>query len=318
MKYVILLLLIINIQTHAKEWRINWQHSKIGFQIGYMGLSTVDGSFNTYDGAFEYNQETNSLENIEVVIKTKSIDTDNNKRDQHLIKEDFFHTTKYPQITFKSTKVIYKDSKPVKVEGLLTIKKIKKSVILDLLIKGIVNDPWDNEKKSLFLSASTSIKRSDFNITWNKAMDNGNLILSDKVQINLEIEAFESGVRPAFSRFYLPINKIKKSVQNEVLIKQAPSTSKKDLKKKVVTSNIVKETNTTKGMVYTIIFGFILFLLMIVGAIKLQLWMTKTLENLKVNDSLTFIIPNLIIIIVLTILAIGFAPYMGYGTHPWQ
>ena len=320
MKIFILLFTLISIPTIAKEWRLNWQHSRIGFNIGYMGLSTVDGTFNTYDGAFNYDKNTNELNKVEVVIQTKSIDTDNNKRDQHLKKGEFFNVTKFPQIIFTSTKTIYENDLPVKLEGLLTIKGIVRPVTLDMKIKGVVNDPWDKEKKSLFLEASTNIDRSDFGIIWNKDIDDGKLILSDKVNINLEIEAFEIGVRPAFSRFYLPTHEIKKSIKEEVI--QHPSKTSTENKfiekKKIVTSSIVKETNSTKGMIYTIVFGFIIFILMIGGAIKFQLWFSKFLEKLNFSDTLTFVIPNLIIIIVLTIIAIFSAPYMGYGTHPWQ
>lgn len=282
-----------------------------------MGLSNVEGTFNTYDGGFQYEEKTNKLSKIEVVIKTKSIDTDNNKRDQHLRKGDFFNVTRFPQINFKSTKVVYERNRPVKAIGTLTIRDITKVVTLDLKIKGIVKDPWDKEKKSLFLAAKTTLKRSDYGITWNKVIDNGEFILSDDVFIDLEIEAFQAGVRPAFSRFYLPTTDIKKSVKEEIV--QVDKTTKKIAPtKRVVTSSIVKETNSTKGMFYTLFFGFFLFLVMIVGAIQLQLWMTKKLEKLKFNDTLTFVIPTFIIIVILTTVAIGFAPYMGYGTHPWQ
>jgi polyisoprenoid-binding protein YceI len=309
------ILLLSNVQ--ANEWRINWQHSKIAFSIEYMAVSEVDGSFNKYDGAFNFNPATKQLSDIELVIDSSSIDTDNNKRDSHLKKQDFFHVSKYPQILYKSKDITYKDGKPIKVDGYLTIKGIKRPVSLSVAYKGIKKDPWDTKKETLFLSGKTQIKRSDFNITWNKTMDEGGLILGDLVNIKIQVEAFKSGVRPAFSRFYLPTKDIKKPVT----IETSSDTKKQEstpVKKKVVTSNIVKETNSTKGMLLNLGLGLVLFLLMIVVAIAIQVYLTKFLEKMKFNDTLTLVIPSAIIITLLIIVATKLAPFMGYGVHPWD
>ena len=311
------LLLFLSFNSQAEEWRINWQHSKISFNVKYMGLSYVDGSFGKYDGGFTFNPSTKRLSNVDFVIQSKSIDTDNDKRDSHLRKKEFFHVSKFPQISFKSTVTVYKDNFPSSIEGLLSIRGISKPVKLDVMYKGIVNDPWDKTKETLFLSASTKILRSDFGMVWNKVMDKGGLILSDVININLEIEAFKSGVRPAFSRFYLPTKNIKKDIK-ETVIASSPKSSVIVPKKRVVESSIVKETNTGKGMFYTMFFGFVIFIVMIVISVLIQLYLTKFLEKMNFNDTMTLVIPSLIIIVLLVAVATKLAPYMGYGAHPWQ
>ncbi len=286
-----------------------------------MGVSEVDGSFLKYEGSFKYDEATKKLSDVDVKIDTSSIDTTNKKRDNHLVKSEFFDSSKFPFMLFRSDKAIYKEGLSTKLDGYLKIKDIQKLVTLSIDLKGIKTDPWDKNKKTLFLEATTEIDRTDFELLWNKKLDDGSTLLSSKVKILLKIEAFEEGVRPAFSRFYLPTKDIKQN-KGELL---ADIESQKIDKivtpidsKKRVTSNIVKETNSDKGMVYTLVFGFIIFVLLIIISIFIQLYLTKLLEKLGFSENLTFIIPSTLIIILLTITAHFVAPYMGYGTHPWQ
>lgn len=308
------LILFSSISISATNWRINWQHSRIGFSIDYMGVSEVQGSFNKFDGAFTFNQHSLELSDVEVVISTKSLDTDNQKRDSHLEKKDFFHITKFPRILFKSTKTEIIDNKTMHLHGLITLLGITKPTIFKVSFKGEVSDPWDKNKKAIFFDAKTKINRKDFGMTWNKVMDTGGYILGDDVSLDLKIEAFKEGVRPAFSRFYLPTKQIKKSVKSEILKKDfEPAPAPKKKLNPVVKK---KSQNEAKEISVTIVVGFVLFIILIFLAIWIQMKFTKLLEKLNFGPKITFLIPNLSIMIFLYIMAIKLAPYMGYGPHP--
>ncbi|OUR95321.1 hypothetical protein A9Q84_15910 [Halobacteriovorax marinus] len=283
-----------------------------------MGISEVEGSFNKFDGAFDFDQKTKKLNNVELVIQTKSIDTDNQKRDAHIRKKDFFHVKKFPQITFKSTKTYYKLSSPVKLEGLMTLLGVTKPVTFKITYQGMRNDPWDTSKKAIFFKASALVNRKDFGLTWNKSMDTGGFVLGDKVTLNLKVEAFKEGVRPAFSRFYLPTKIIKKSVKAQIL--SQPIVEVVAPKKAVNVQKVVKQEeveNEAQSIFLNLVVGFVFFVLLIGTAIIIQIKLTKFLERKEFGYRATFIIPNLTVMIFIYIVAIQLAPYMGYGPHPW-
>ncbi len=320
---LLLVTLLLLSTTHAETWRVNWQHSKVTFQIPYMGITDVSGAFTKFDGAFDFNEATKKLDNVEFVIETKSVDTNNTKRDAHIRKEDFFYTNKYPRIRFVSTNTVYKDYKPVKLIGNLELLDTKKEVTFDIKYKGSVQDPWDQNKIAQFFEASTVINRKDFGLSWNKKLDKGGLLLGESVKIDIIIEAFEQGVRPAFSRFYLPTKNIKKSVAKEITDKKKVVNESTPINEttagNVVAPSVVStpELPKVKDIVLNIVFGFIAFVILIGGGIKLQIVITKFLEKKNFDPKWTFLIPNIIVMILIMYIATLLAPYMGYGPHPW-
>jgi polyisoprenoid-binding protein YceI len=122
-----------------------------------------------------------------VRIGTASIDTNNQKRDDHLRSPDFFDAAKFPAMTFVSKQVEVANGQPVKIVGDLTIRDVTREIELEVEdFSQTVVDPWGNTRRGA--SASTQINRSDYGLTWNKALEAGGVVVGDEVHINLEIE----------------------------------------------------------------------------------------------------------------------------------
>ncbi len=163
----------------AAPFGVDAAHSSVGFKIKHLMISNVTGTFNAFSGS--YDLEKGALKALEGHIKVASIDTGIEKRDAHLRAPDFFDVEKYPEITFVMTS-FGGDS----VTGDLTIRGVTRSVTLDAEVSGTVTDPWGGTRSSVSLSGA--IKRSDFGMTWNKAMETGGIVVGDKVKLMIEIE----------------------------------------------------------------------------------------------------------------------------------
>lgn len=192
----------------AKIYEVNGQHSFVNFELDYMKVSRVKGAFEKFQGTFNWDKDSQKLENLSFEILVDSINTRDPKRDNHLKRKDFFYVTKFPVISFVGIKVIYKQGLPVKVIGDLSVRDVTRSHEFSIKWKGEFADPVDKKKKSLFLEASTVIDRKDFNIRWNKALDQGGWVVGDIVNVEVIIEANPTDKRPAFSRFYRKTQKI--------------------------------------------------------------------------------------------------------------
>ncbi len=172
----------------APVWNIDSSHSDAGFSIKHLMISNVKGSFTNVTGTVEYDGKNPNSIKVDATIDTTTVNTGDNGRDEHLRGADFFAAEKFPKMTFKSKKVKSLGKGKFALTGDLTIKGITKEVTLT--VDGPskeVKDPWGNTK--IAASASTKIQRKDFNITYNKAMDNGGTVIGDDVAITLEIEA---------------------------------------------------------------------------------------------------------------------------------
>lgn len=158
-------------------------HSKIEFSVSHLVVSRTRGRFKEFTA--DVKVEDGKLVSASATIPVDGIDTDNDKRDKHLKSEDFFHAGEYPEITFESTKV----SKG-KLHGNMTIRGVTKPVALDLNFKGPVKHPF-NGKTVYGLNLSTTIDRTEFGLTWNKALEAGGVVVGDDVAINISIELME-------------------------------------------------------------------------------------------------------------------------------
>ncbi len=175
----------------ASNYLIDVAHTKVGFEITHMMISTVEGQFKDYEASFEYDEKTNTLKNIKAKIKTESIDTENQKRDNHLRDSDFFDVKKYPFMEFVSTEEIkIKVGEQKDIKGKLTIKGITKDVVLKVTYKGRVKDPWGQER--IGFEATTKINRKDFNITWQKLLETGGVVAGEEVTIKIRGEGILS------------------------------------------------------------------------------------------------------------------------------
>jgi polyisoprenoid-binding protein YceI len=190
-----LILLCFSLGTaSAATYEIDRDHTTVGFKIRHL-FSNVRGTFNDFAGTIEYEPGKPETWKVEAVIQSASIDTGVEKRDTHLKTADFFDVEKFPTLTFKSTKVSPVTDTTAKLEGLLTLHGIEKPVILDLEIHGVGKDPWGNVKSGF--TATTQINRRDFGLTWNQAVEAGQLLVGEEVEITIEVEGHLKEAVPA-------------------------------------------------------------------------------------------------------------------------
>ena len=168
-------------------YTIDPAHSTAGFKVRHLMVANVRGEFSGVTGTVVHDAENPANSSIQATIDARTVHTRDEQRDAHLKSADFLDVEKYPTITFVSTKVQKVGQGEGKVTGNLTLHGITKEVVLD--VEGPapeVKDPWGNTKSGA--SASTKIKRSDFGLVWNAALETGGVLVGEEVQITLEVE----------------------------------------------------------------------------------------------------------------------------------
>ena len=184
---VIAILLVLPQLAVAEAWKIDQAHTTVEFKIRHLMVSWVKGVFSDFDGTVDINESDLTKSAVKVRIGTASIDTNNQKRDDHLRSPDFFNAAKFPNITFVSKQVQVANGQPVKIVGDLTILDVTREVELEVEdFSQTITDPWGNTRRGA--SASTKIIRSDYGLTWNKALEAGGVVVGDEVHITLEVE----------------------------------------------------------------------------------------------------------------------------------
>ena len=170
----------------AAKYQIDSTHSSASFSIKHMMIAKVHGGFEKLSGSLTYDAQNPSASKIEVIIDASTINTREAQRDTHLKSADFFDVEKFPTLTFVSKKV-EGSGDDLKVTGDLTIKGITKEVVL--AVEGPsaeMKDPYGNLK--IGASATTKIKRKEFGLTWNAALEAGGVLVGDDVNITLEVQ----------------------------------------------------------------------------------------------------------------------------------
>lgn len=168
------------------KYQIDPSHSTVSFSVKHMMIAKVHGGFEKVSGSLDYDAAQPEKASIEAVIDAATINTREPKRDEHLRSPDFFDVAKFPTLKFKSTKV-EKDGDDLKVTGDLTIRDITKSVVLNVEGPSAeLKDPYGQSK--IGVSGSTKIKRKDFGLTWNAALEAGGVLVGDDVTITLDIQ----------------------------------------------------------------------------------------------------------------------------------
>lgn len=167
MKKVLILLAItfLNVNVFAQaNWKVDPYHSSLNFNISHSGISIVNGKFMEYTGNLTTNGEALEEANVDFTVKVTSINTNVEARDNHLRSADFFEVEKYPEMTFKSTKILA-TGKPDQylLYGDLTIKDVTKPVIFDVYYGGTAKS---EQGEKLGLKAKTTINRFDYNINY--------------------------------------------------------------------------------------------------------------------------------------------------------
>ena len=171
-------------------WNIDTSHSGAHFTVRHMVVSKVRGAFSRWQGTLAFDEKNPEASKVSVKIEAASIDTREEKRDAHLRSADFFDVAQYPTLSFESTKVEKVEGNTYRVTGDLTIHGITKQVVLDTDYLGAGKDPWGNDRVGF--EASTSINRKDFGLTWNQALEAGGVLVGDKVEISLDVEAVKA------------------------------------------------------------------------------------------------------------------------------
>ena len=182
---VCLAAVLIGQPVWAATYELDADHTTISFKIRHL-FSKVQGTFDEFSGTFDYEPGKPQIWKAKAEIQAASINTRVKERDKHLRSKDFFEVDKYPTITFTSTEVTDVTPTSAKVHGLLKIHGVEKPVILDLEIHGVGKDPWGNVRAGF--TASTKINRTDFGLTWNKAIEAGQFLVGDEVEILIEVE----------------------------------------------------------------------------------------------------------------------------------
>ena len=170
----------------ADQYAVDPAHTAVGFAVQHLVISTVKGSFPEVSGDIFYDEADVTKSSVKVTIQASSINTNNPDRDKHLKSADFLDATQYPTLVFQSAKV-EKQGDSYLCVGNLTIHGVTKEVSIPFEIAGKVKDPWG--KTSIGIEGSLTINRHDYGVSWNKTMDNGGVVVGDKVKISLNVEA---------------------------------------------------------------------------------------------------------------------------------
>lgn len=183
----LLALAALPVGAGAATYEIDPAHSSVGFRIRHL-VGKVNGSFTKFSGTITFDKKQPAKSKVNAVIEAASIDTQNQKRDDHLRSADFFDVAKYPTLTFASTHVSVLGKGHYHVLGNLTIHGVTRPTLLDVTFGGQMKNPMGPGQRAGF-SATTHIDRKDFGIVWNKTLDTGGAMLGDNVEITLEVEA---------------------------------------------------------------------------------------------------------------------------------
>jgi polyisoprenoid-binding protein YceI len=180
-------ILMLAASAAAADWEIDRIHSYVGFRVSHMAVSKVKGQFNEFSGTIR-NFEGENFQDaaITMEINTKSIDTQNERRDGHLRSGDFFLADSFPTITFVSTSISPAKDGKFQIVGNLTMRGKTNEVTLDAEYHGTVA-LGEGEEKAGF-SATGDIDRHDWGISWSKSLDSGGLVVGNEVELIFELE----------------------------------------------------------------------------------------------------------------------------------
>ena len=179
----------------SNHWNIDAAHSGINFSIRHMVFSKVRGRFGKYSGTIDLDEGDLTRSSVEVTIDAASIDTGTPARDEHLRSADFFDAEQFPVLRYRSKRIEQLSEDRFRVVGDLTIRDVTREVALDVEYGGRGADPWGNQRAGFV--ASTSIDRKDFGLRWNQVLEAGGVLVGDRVDIELEVQAVKAAAAQA-------------------------------------------------------------------------------------------------------------------------
>jgi polyisoprenoid-binding protein YceI len=172
------------------DYAVDVQHTRIGIRARHAMVTTVRGSFSDFDGTAHLDTADPAASSVALRIRTASIDTGVADRDAHLRSADFLDVERYPELRFTSTDVEQLDDEMYRVTGDLTIKDVTRPVSVDFALTGSARDPWGNLRVGF--EGALAIKRSEWGLTWNTALDTGGVLVSDRIQIEFDVSAIRT------------------------------------------------------------------------------------------------------------------------------
>jgi polyisoprenoid-binding protein YceI len=171
-------------------WNVDPSHTTVGFSVKHLGIATVRGKFEQFEGALEIGEDLASARAYGSV-QAGSINTNDSGRDEHLRSADFFGVEANPELRFESKAIRPVDEDTFEIDGELTMNGITKPVTLTAEIQGTETDPWGNERVGLEITGQ--LNRGEWEMAFNQALGSGNMLVSDKVKLNVDVSAVKKG-----------------------------------------------------------------------------------------------------------------------------
>ena len=185
--------------AQTSSWKIDPSHTQSTFAVKHLVISTVRGEFKSTNGTVKLDEKDPTRSQIEATVDATSINTREEKRDEHLKSPDFFEVQKYPTITFKSTKITKAGGDKYKVAGDLTMRGVTKPVTLDAELTKEIKDPWGNTRRGIH--ATTKLNRQDYGLKWSKSIEAGPVVGDEvAVEINGELVKEQPATEPAAAK----------------------------------------------------------------------------------------------------------------------
>lgn len=169
------------------KWKVDPVHSSLDFSIKHMMVSRTKGTFHDFEANIEADPEDLTAAKIEFTVDVASVDTRNDDRDNHLRSGDFFDVENHPKMSFKSTDIKKTDDGEYEVTGDLTLHGVTHPETFEVAFEGSGKDPWGNEVAGF--SGEGKIKRSNYGLTYNAALETGGVLIGDDVRVLIQIEA---------------------------------------------------------------------------------------------------------------------------------
>ena len=179
----------------TNNWNLDTVHSGINFSVRHMVVSKVRGRFAKFTGNVTLDEADLTRSVVEATIDASSIDTGTAQRDEHLKSADFFDVEHFPQIRFRSTGIEKLGEDRYRLTGELTIRDVTRPIALDAEYGGRGKDPWGNERVGFTVKGA--LDRKDFGLKWNQALETGGVLVSDRVELELELQAVKAAVAAA-------------------------------------------------------------------------------------------------------------------------
>ncbi len=178
-----------------ENWQVDGAHSSVNLTVRHMVISKVRGRFTRWNAKLALDSTDLTRSSVEVQIDAASIETGVADRDNHLRSPDFLDVQKYPAIAYRSRRVEAVSPDRLRVVGDLTIRNVSREVVLDVEYGGQGKDPWGNQRVGF--TATASLNRRDFGLTWNQALETGGVLVADKVDVEIELQAIRQAAAQA-------------------------------------------------------------------------------------------------------------------------